>query len=85
MTKLLSVAALLLAVGCGAPPSTDETTGETEASLANGECYTMYHQCAERCGPTNSFCLCGCHNALADCTTPKGRLYKCVPNGSTPY
>ena len=81
MSRILSVAALLFAIGCGAPPSTEPTEGEDEAALSgNGECYDLYQQCAEACGPSNSQCLCFCHNALANCTVPKGRLYKCPPN-----
>ena len=78
MMKLMSVAALLFAVGCGAAPA---STGETdEAFSANGICYEQYQQCSERCGYNNDSCNCVCHNALSNCLTPKGRLYKC-PTG----
>ncbi|HEX9102329.1 MAG TPA: hypothetical protein VF997_09005 [Polyangia bacterium] len=81
MTKLLGAVALLLAVGCGAPPSTGTATGESEEAFsANGQCYTQYSACAESCDPSDALCLCFCHNALANCTTPKGRLYKCPPD-----
>jgi hypothetical protein len=77
MTKLMSVAALLLAIGCGgaAPQS-----AESEEALSNGLCYSQYRECAEGCSPDDSLCLCLCHNALANCTVPKGRLYKCPPD-----
>lgn len=86
MTKLMSMAALLLlAVGCGAPPP---ASGENEEAFsANGLCYEEYQQCAEHCGPANDPCNCTCHNALANCLTPKGRLYKCptgLPNTFDP-
>jgi hypothetical protein len=79
MTKLMSVAALFLAVGCGAPESTpaDPAEGESEEALTvNGECYSIYRSCAEQCG-TDQVCTCLCHNVYANCTTPKGKLYVC--------
>ena len=78
MTKLMSMAALLFMIGCGgAAPA---PSAENEEALSNGQCYTQYQQCAAECGPADSLCLCFCHNALANCTVPKGRLYKCPPD-----
>ncbi|MGZ3438276.1 MAG: hypothetical protein ACXVDD_02115 [Polyangia bacterium] len=77
MTKLMSLAALLFAVGCGVAPSSSEST---EPLTLNGLCYNQYHACVNDCDPTDDLCNCLCHNSFANCTVPKGRLYKCPPD-----
>ena len=77
MTKLVSLAALLfLAIGCGAPPSPSETGESEEAFSINNYCSTQYRSCIGAC-EGDATCTCLCHNELANCTVPKGRLEIC--------
>jgi hypothetical protein len=77
MTKLVSLAALLfLAIGCGAPPSASETGESEEALSVNGRCSEQYRSCIANC-EGDATCDCLCHNELANCTVPRGRLMFC--------